>query len=834
MKIITKFALNNLKEKKARAFLIILAISLSSAMFFASLSIADTVEKMAIDNMKKYYGSAQITINQNASSPSMFFYMDGVNSVLDKIEYKVGTVRRSGIYRVNQKQQIYIDMQGFDLNDLQIMNPIQIIESYDIDKFTGKEIIIGTNDAQKYGFKLGDTIDIELLGRKHKFKVVAIAVPTGLFRPIGASNTITSIVPRDTMAKIYGGLGKVSQVYIKVSNEADIPYVMNVLSKEYSRYTVRKTYTEAEIGQQTKEIRTPFLLMLLVVSFISAYIIYSSFNVIALERLPVIGTFRSVGATKKMTDILLLVESILYGVIGGVFGLGLGLIILRVMTNVLSANPYSSVQVNTEMIFSGWYIIVAFFGAIVLTVFSSIIPIVKVSKKPIRDIVLGNIVEKSKSSKIRYIIGLMILCIATLLPRLITGGDLYVQIIAISMILLPIAVVIIIPIIIKIVARFFEFVFQFIFGNEGLLAVKNFKGNTTVNNSIALLTIGIASLLMITTLSSSIADEVMNIYNKNNYDLVVTIPRADQSIIQRLRAVGSVDDTYGVYIKSDVETPQFEQNFGLVMGVQPDKYLEYFDNEMLFEKEIFVKQFNQGRNIVVSSTLRDVLDLKAGDSIIIKTAFGDRNYTIMGFMHNLWNNGNIAIVPERYLKQDMKIEYISEIYVKSRNPQLAALELRDRFSRENIWLETKVNLERMNIESNNQILNLLTGFSLLALVIGVFGIINNYIISFISRRRDISVLRSIGMSKKQNAKILFVEALTGGLVGSMLGIIMSVSFLDLAKRFVATISFPLYPKYSLSLLMAALACGIVISIIASVSPMIKSSKLSIIDGIKYE
>ena len=55
------------------------------------------------------------------------------------------------------------------------------------------------------------------------------------------------------------------------------------------------------------------------------------------------------------------------------------------------------------------------------------------------------------------------------------------------------------------------------------------------------------------------------------------------------------------------------------------------------------------------------------------------------------------------------------------------------------------------------------GFSLLALVIGIFGVFNNLIISFLERQRSIAMLRSIGMSKRQSIKMFFIEALTGGL-----------------------------------------------------------------------
>ena len=46
-----------------------------------------------------------------------------------------------------------------------------------------------------------------------------------------------------------------------------------------------------------------------------ASVVYIKSKVITTEMLPVIGTFRSIGATRKMTDFVLITQSIVYGII---------------------------------------------------------------------------------------------------------------------------------------------------------------------------------------------------------------------------------------------------------------------------------------------------------------------------------------------------------------------------------------------------------------------------------------------------------------------------------------------------------------------------------------
>ena len=53
---------------------------------------------------------------------------------------------------------------------------------------------------------------------------------------------------------------------------------------------------------------------------------------ITTARLPVIGTFRSIGATRRLTSVVLFLESALYGCAGGVAGCVLGIGALYVIT----------------------------------------------------------------------------------------------------------------------------------------------------------------------------------------------------------------------------------------------------------------------------------------------------------------------------------------------------------------------------------------------------------------------------------------------------------------------------------------------------------------------
>jgi len=107
-------------------------------------------------------------------------------------------------------------------------------------------------------------------------------------------------------------------------------------------------------------------------------------------------------------------------------------------------------------------------------------------------------------------------------------------------------------------------------------------------------------------------------------------------------------------------------------------------------------------------------------------------------------------------------------------------------------------------------------------------------ISFIERKRSIAILRSVGLSKKQTLKMIMIEALTGGCIGGIAGIVGGILMLSTVPHLMQAIDVPLALHYTWSFFINSLIGGIIIALLASISPASKTSKLNIIEAIKYE
>lgn len=834
MGIITKFIVKSIFEKKLRSFLIILAIILSSGVFFASIAISGSLEEMIIKGIQGSIGNADIIITPSEKSPSPYFYMDKAEQYKDRLEYIIGELQQNAVYKPNINEEISINMTGASIEDIQKMNPFSIVQQYNLYPFEGRKILIGKTAAEKYHLKVGDSLELEMGAgentSRQKFTICGIASSTGLFK--GNTKSISAIVPRDFLSTYSNARGKVGSIYIKLLKPEDKQEMIELLSDDYSNYRVFELFPLEEIKQETMMISAVFLMLSSIVFFMSIFIIYSSFKVITTEKLPIIGTFRSIGATKRMTNYLLLGESILYGIVGGIFGCGVGVGILYLMSYALSkmVNGSEGMEFNATIQFSGTNFLLAFLMALILCFVSSIIPILKVSKIPIKDIVLNSVQKNTKRRRLWTILGIVFMVIAFVFS-LVDSDNLRPILGSVGMLLTLTAVVMLVPNLTSVFVRIFEKLYIFVFGNIGILAAKNLRENQNIINNISMLAIGIACLLLINTASydnvASITDEFQNVL----YDIEMYTQKADRNIENRLLSIDGVKEVYGDYEVYRVEIADKNDRISRIKGVDKSKILDFWNINMDGDIQAEFEQLDEGRNILLTNTLKEKFNLKEGDLIRLKMESGEKDYKVIGFFEDFAKNKNIGLVSQRFLKADMQLKYYSEIFIKtSQNPEDVLKKIETEFVRLKPYLETKNNLQEEYMSSNQQVTLLMSGFSVLAIIIGVFGVLNNLLISFLVRKRSLAVFRSMGMSKVQTVKMIFIEALTGGAIGGLLGVMAGTLMIIIlaGTNNSKDIHFP-FSSYIIYVL-----AGVTLMLMASIVPALKSSKLDIVSSIKLE
>jgi putative ABC transport system permease protein len=82
----------------------------------------------------------------------------------------------------------------------------------------------------------------------------------------------------------------------------------------------------------------------------------------------------------------------------------------------------------------------------------------------------------------------------------------------------------------------------------------------------------------------------------------------------------------------------------------------------------------------------------------------------------------------------------------------------------------------------NGLLSLLYGLLGLAIVIAILGIINTLALSVVERRREIGMLRAVGMQRKQVRRTIYVESMLIAVFGAVLGLVVGIAYGSLFTR----------------------------------------------------
>ena len=269
------------------------------------------------------------------------------------------------------------------------------------------------------------------------------------------------------------------------------------------------------------------------------------------------------------------------------------------------------------------------------------------------------------------------------------------------------------------------------------------------------------------------------------------------------------------------------------------------------------------KNISIGKELSFNLNLSIGDLISIMSPSGIE--TIIGnlpkqetfIVSSIFDSGladfdaNIAFINLDTLENFFgfkKDDRYLEIYLnKPSNIEKNKVQIQKIFNKELVYTWADMNsslFSALKVERNVMFIILS-----LIIIVAAFNIISGLTILVKNKTRDIAILKSIGVLNKSITKIFFfvgvIIGTTATLFGIFLGVIFSLYIENLREFLSNAFNITLFPEeiYFLSTMPSEInaisiiiisLCSIFITIIVSIFPAIKASKLDPVKGLKYE
>lgn len=831
MKIIFKYVLNNIKERKTRTAVMLLSIVFSTTLLFVSLTIGDSYKSAQRKMGKGYSGTATVSVKAtNNENEQLKFIKEDVVKNLEKIKSKVGIIKSTGLYCENGYFENF-DILAADLDGLNTINKPRLMDNNDLSNFSGYKIILPEKFTTKYKIKKGDNIKITINQKTINFQVYGIAAYDTVF--LRSTRGFNALIPKEILRDILNIKDEYTEILLEPKENIGTNTLITEVSKNVSqnKYRVSAVVDEKQIEQDAKQKTMPFLLISFFSLTMSVFIIYSSYKVITIERLPVIGTFRSIGATKKKVTKILILESLVYGILGGGIGIPLGIIVLKFILGGMTENLTQGVEI--PMVITTLNVIITFFVAIIMSILSAYIPVKRSSEIPVKDIVLGTVEEKCVTNKFKIKVAVGLFIISILLPNILKGNMLLIGG-GISLITLIVATLILIPMITDAISLVLEKVYAVILGNEGKLAARNMRGNKNVIQSITLLFISISAVIVVTVVGSFVSTYIGDVFKGAKLDGFTEAKNIDKAFVDRLKESDNVKSVLPLYVINGTMTlDRFGTN--RVEGVDSlEEYndmfaLKYEDSE---KKNNAIKKFNEDRNILLNYEFIKTLKVKVGDKIQVAMENSKYEYKVIGSYKSRANNSQ-AVLPSKYLESDFGQNAYGLVVYTSKDPEGTMAEIRSMYEGKENYSRTVDEFTKDGLEVVTAFLKPLNSLTYCILLLSTIGIINNLLINYIQKQREIAMYRAVGLSIKQSVKMTLIEGFTSGIIGAGAGMI--ISYLEVRTIFiVAGPRISMSPDFQLSTFLIAGLIGIVITLVGSIVPIIKNTKMQIVEKIKAE
>ena len=294
-------------------------------------------------------------------------------------------------------------------------------------------------------------------------------------------------------------------------------------------------------------------------------------------------------------------------------------------------------------------------------------------------------------------------------------------------------------------------------------------------------------------------------------------------------------------------------------------------NNQDFSKLDIVKKGNfigDSKNLIknyisIGKELSFNLNLKVGDKISIMSSAGIQ--TIIGnlpkqetfIINSIFDSGladfdqNIAFINLNTLESFFNFEKKDrnlEIYLKNpSNIETIKLKIQEIFNNEFVYTWSDMNnslFSALKVERNVMFIILS-----LIIIVAAFNIISGLTILVKNKTREIAILKSIGVLNKSITKIFFLVGTIIGTSATLFGVFLGVMFslyIENLRVFLSNVfNISLFPEeiYFLSTMPSEInpstifvisICSIIITILVSIFPAIKASKLDPVKALKYE
>ncbi len=845
---IFRFSLRYLIRKRLQTFLLILGITLGVAVVVA-IDFSNETAKNALDlSVQNLLGTATHQIISSSNKIPEQLVVDMKKD--SKFENASPIVE--GFVKVPAFQENNMLLFGIDpLMDFSIRNiygsQSNVMFSL-INAITEKgSIIISKETAEIYKVSTNEIISVEFEGRQHDLKIVGIiSNEDPLIKRSLNSLLITDI---STAQEVLGRVGFIDKIDIVLSDGNQISEINRILPGDL--ILISRNDQKDQVENMVAAFQLNLTALSLLALVVGLFLIYNTMTFSVIQRRELIGVYRGFGFYRSEIFKIILFEALLIAIIGTIFGIIGGILLGRQTVNLIlqTINDlyYTTIIQDVEIP------IISLIKGLLLGVFATILvaipPAFESTRVTPRNAELRSGLELKTRLSIKRMVLIMAGCylvgsILLFLP--IFRNNLWWAFLATFFVVVGFSLLTAVclnyflPFLAKPVMK--------IFGLFPGMAVRElYRSLSRTGIAISSLMVAVAVTLGMTIMIASFRNTV-EIWLAETLvgEIYLSVPNQFSNL-----STAEID----MEVLSELLTYPDIQSYNTLatLNLMTEKgniQMDIITNEKIGYERLFLKTdlnpdeiWNSLLNgsILLSEPLSNRLNLDLGDSLKLISPSGPVELPVAGiFFDYASNQGHLIMAKDAFLKNwdSYPVSAVS-LYLKPDKDISTAVKELQRINldqSQNLIIRDNETLQNDALAVFDRTFMITNALRFIATIIAIIGIYGAVLLILEDRKKEIGILKAIGVRSREFWKLLLTETgLMGffaGLFAIPTGIIISLILVYVInlRSFGWTIQF----HFEFIYIIQAFLLSIASAIIAGIFPILRINRLETIKIIRNE
>ncbi|MFD5431580.1 ABC transporter permease [Kitasatospora sp. NPDC127067] len=705
---------------------------------------------------------------------------------------------------------------------------------------TAKEVALDRKTADKGGYKVGDTVRVAANGPVVEAKL------TGVFTtddPVVNTGGSLTLFDRATAQQTLLEPGRYSGIVLTAkpgtSQDALLAQAQPVVPSghQFDVETGAKLKADEQemITRSTSSMRTMLLVFAFISLFVGIFIIANTFTMLVAQRTKELALMRAIGASRKQVTRSVLIEALLIGTASAVAGLLAGIGIGAGMQSLIGAMNEN--MPNGSLVIKPLTVVVTVVVGVLVTVMSALLPAMRASRiAPVAAMSSGDQPVSQKSLVVRNTIGSVLAGggLALIGYGASTGNDSGRLPVGLGAFLALIGVFVLLPLLSRPVVALVGPLLRGLGGTPGKLAQQNAVRNPRrTAATAAALTIGLTLVTGLTVIGASVNDTIDRaVTSSMKADFIVGAANG-MSLSEQVPA--QIAKAPGVAASSAMTTAYWDLNgtSRTVNGLDAAVLDQLADVELTSGS---TAGFGQGQ-LLLDEDAAKKLNVTTGS--VLTVAYPDEStgkVTVGGVYKAGGMLGPVMLANSEIAKHEPK-PYVSDVLVKGKDGATDGLKqaLKDATGANPvIEVKSKQDVRDEFSQTITFALNLMYGLLGMAVLIAILGVVNTLAMSVFERKREIGMLRAIGLDRSGIKRMVRLESvvisLFGAGIGLLLGCFIAWAINGTLKASLSGLTTVLpYGQLAMFLALAG-----VVGLVAAIWPARRASKLDILSSIKTD